>query len=98
MAKRVFQQGSALCRRALRTIVAFMAGPIYLMGAFNVWLTDAALQQVYKFSPDGRLLMVVDERGVAGADDRHFNRPTQVAVLPDGSFHVADGYLNMTSP
>lgn len=60
----------------------------------NVWITDVALQQVFKFSPDGRLLMVLGERGVAGADGRHFNRPTQVAVLPDGSFYVADGYLN----
>ncbi|WP_421849083.1 peptidyl-alpha-hydroxyglycine alpha-amidating lyase family protein [Novosphingobium sp.] len=60
----------------------------------NVWLTDVALQQIFKFSPDGRLLMVLGERGVAGADDHHFNRPTQVAVLPDGSFYVADGYIN----
>lgn len=60
----------------------------------NVWITDVALQQIYKFSPGGRLLMVLGERGVAGADDRHFARPTQVAVLPDGSFYVADGYLN----
>lgn len=60
----------------------------------NVWLTDVALQQVFKFSPDGRLLMVLGERGVAGADERHFNRPTDVAVLADGSFYVSDGYRN----
>jgi DNA-binding beta-propeller fold protein YncE len=60
----------------------------------NIWVTDVALQQVFKFSPDGRLLMTLGERGVAGADDRHFNRPTGVAVLPDGSFYVADGYRN----
>lgn len=60
----------------------------------NVWLTDVALQQVFKFSPDGRLLMTIGERGVAGADERHFNRPTDIAVLPDGSFYVSDGYRN----
>ncbi len=60
----------------------------------NIWLTDVALQQVFKFSPDGRLLMVLGERGVAGADERHFNRPTDVAVLADGSFYVSDGYRN----
>lgn len=60
----------------------------------NIWVTDVALQQIFKFSPDGRLLMVLGERGVAGADERHFNRPTDVAVLPDGSFYVTDGYIN----
>ncbi len=60
----------------------------------NVWLTDLALQQVYKFSPAGRLLLTLGERGVAGNDSRHFNRPTAVAVSPDGSFYVSDGYRN----
>lgn len=63
-------------------------------GKDNIWVTDVALQQVFKFSPDGKLLMTLGERGVAGADAHHFNRPTDVAVLPDGSFYVSDGYLN----
>jgi hypothetical protein len=29
---------------------------------------------------------------VPGADGTHFNRPTYMAWLPDGSFYVADGY------
>ena len=60
----------------------------------NVWLTDVALQQVYKYSHDGHLLLTLGERGVAGNDAGHFNRPTAVAVRPDGSFYVSDGYLN----
>jgi hypothetical protein len=32
----------------------------------NVWVTDVALQQVYKFSADGRLLLTLGEGGVAG--------------------------------
>jgi DNA-binding beta-propeller fold protein YncE len=60
----------------------------------NVWLTDVALQQVYKFSHDGHLLLTLGERGVAGDDRAHFNRPTKVAVAPDGSFYVSDGYRN----
>lgn len=60
----------------------------------NVWLTDVALQQVYKFSPEGQLLLTLGERGVAGADTAHFNRPTAVAVSGDGSFYVSDGYKN----
>ena len=60
----------------------------------NVWLTDVALQQVYKYSHDGHLLLTLGERGVAGKDAGHFNRPTAVAVTPDGSFYVSDGYRN----
>lgn len=60
----------------------------------NVWLTDVALQQVYKYSHDGHLLLTLGERGVAGNDAGHFNRPTAVAVAPDGSFYVSDGYRN----
>ena len=29
---------------------------------------------------------------VKGADGTHFNRPTYIAWLPDGTFFVADGY------
>ena len=60
----------------------------------NVWLTDVALQQIYKFSSDGHLLLTLGERGVAGNDAGHFNRPTAVAVAADGSFYVSDGYRN----
>jgi peptidylamidoglycolate lyase len=60
----------------------------------NVWITDVALQQVYKFSSDGRLLSTIGTRGVAGADEAHFDRPTKVAVSADGSFYVSDGYRN----
>ncbi|MES2136963.1 MAG: peptidyl-alpha-hydroxyglycine alpha-amidating lyase family protein [Pseudomonadota bacterium] len=63
-------------------------------GHDNVWLTDVSLQQIYKFSPRGELLLTVGERAVAGADGSHFNRPTDIAVLPDGAFYVSDGYRN----
>lgn len=60
----------------------------------NVWLTDVGLHQVFKFSPDGHLLLTLGERGKPGADQAHFNLPTDIAVLPDGSFYVSDGYRN----
>lgn len=60
----------------------------------NVWLTDVAMQQVFKFSPEGRLLLTLGERGVPGSDSAHFNYPTKVAVRPDGGFYVSDGYHN----
>ena len=60
----------------------------------NVWLTDVGLHQVYKFTSDGKLLLTLGERAVPGADHAHFNLPTDVAVLHDGSFYVSDGYKN----
>jgi peptidylamidoglycolate lyase len=60
----------------------------------NVWLTDVGLHQVFKFSAQGRLLLKLGEAGMPGSDAGHFNRPTDVAVLKDGSFFVSDGYKN----
>ncbi len=60
----------------------------------NVWLTDRWLHQVFKFTHDGKLLLTVGEKGVPGLDGRHFGGPAGVAVAPDGSFYVSDGYVN----
>lgn len=60
----------------------------------NVWVTDVLLHQVFKFSANGDLLLALGEPRVAGNDSGHFNLPTDVAVLPDGSFYVSDGYGN----
>lgn len=60
----------------------------------NVWVTDVRLHQVFKFSPDGKLLLTLGEARVPGTDRMHFDQPTDVAVLPNGSFYVSDGYGN----
>ncbi|HNP23327.1 MAG TPA: peptidyl-alpha-hydroxyglycine alpha-amidating lyase family protein [Panacibacter sp.] len=60
----------------------------------NIWLTDVALQQVFKFSHDGKLLMSIGTTKIAGDDGGHFNMPTDVAVTKNGAFYVSDGYGN----
>jgi peptidylamidoglycolate lyase len=60
----------------------------------NIWVTDVGLHQVFKFSRDGELLLVLGEAGVAGADRARFDGPTDVAVARDGAIYVADGYGN----
>jgi peptidylamidoglycolate lyase len=60
----------------------------------NIWTTDVALQQVFKFSHDGRLLLTVGTAREGGWDATHFNQPTKVLNAPDGSFYVGDGYVN----
>jgi peptidylamidoglycolate lyase len=62
--------------------------------ADNIWLTDVGRHQVFKFSHDGELLLTFGQDRKPGADETHFNLPTDVAVLDDGGFFVSDGYGN----
>ncbi len=59
----------------------------------RVWIVDDHTHAIYIFSHDGKeLLQTIGTPNVPGADATHFNRPTFIAWLPDGSFYVADGY------
>lgn len=67
----------------------------------NVWIADAVDYApvpsgwghvVYKFSPQGDLLMTLGQKGVAGRDEGTFNKPSAVVVAQDGSIFVADGH------
>jgi DNA-binding beta-propeller fold protein YncE len=64
----------------------------------NVWVTDVAAtngrgDQVFKFSPDGTLLMTLGKAGVAGNGPDTFNQPTDVVVAPgSGDIFVSDGH------
>jgi peptidylamidoglycolate lyase len=60
----------------------------------NIWVTDVGLHQVFKFSPQGELLLTLGEAGRADGDRSHFDGPTDVAVGADGAIYVADGYGN----
>jgi hypothetical protein len=61
----------------------------------NVWVIDDIHHQIWKFSNDGKkLLMTLGERDEAGNDGTHFKRPTDIAWLPDGTFFISDGYGN----
>jgi peptidylamidoglycolate lyase len=60
----------------------------------HLWLTDVGLHQVFEYDTGGHLLLALGEAGVPGDDLAHFNQPTDVAVAPDGSFYVSDGYGN----
>ena len=61
----------------------------------HVWVVDDMRQQIFKFTNDGKkLVMTLGEAGVAGNDAKHFGRPTDIAWLPDGTFFISDGYTN----
>ncbi|MCA9040469.1 MAG: 6-bladed beta-propeller, partial [Planctomycetaceae bacterium] len=60
----------------------------------NVWVADFGLHIVQKYTPEGKLLMQLGEKGVNGEDQTHFNRPTDMAIAPNGDIFVTDGYGN----
>jgi len=59
----------------------------------HVWVVDDHTHAIYKFTNDGKqLVQTIGTPSVSGADGTHFNRPTFMAWIPDGSFYVSDGY------
>jgi sugar lactone lactonase YvrE len=61
----------------------------------NVWVVEDGRHAIYKFTNDGKkLLLTLGTPDVPGSDDKHFNRPTFLAWLPDGTMFAADGYNN----
>ena len=60
----------------------------------NVWTANIVDHIVRKFTPDGKHLLTLGKVGVAGTDKEHFDKPTDMAVLPSGDIFVTDGYGN----
>jgi sugar lactone lactonase YvrE len=64
----------------------------------NIWVTDAQNrdgkgQQVFKFSPEGKVLLTLGKAGVAGEGPDAFSGPSDVVVAPAGDIFVADGHV-----
>lgn len=49
-------------------------------------------QQVFRFAPDGELLMTLGRAGVSGRGPNTFTGPSDVLVAPDGEIYVLDGH------
>src|SRR5215510_13834844 len=50
-------------------------------------------QEVMKLSTDGKVLMMLGKEGVAGNGTDTFDRPTGVAIAPNGDIFVTDGHF-----
>jgi streptogramin lyase len=64
----------------------------------NLWVTDAQAkdgkgQQVFKLSPEGKVLMTLGTAGVAGEGPDTFNGPTDVVIAANGDIFVSDGHV-----
>jgi sugar lactone lactonase YvrE len=65
----------------------------------NLWVTDARGEggkghQVFKFTPDGKVLMTLGKAGISGSGPDLFDQPTDVVVAPSGDIFVTDSHRN----
>jgi sugar lactone lactonase YvrE len=60
--------------------------------AGNLWVADNGSHQIIKLDTNGKVLMTLGKKGVAGPGLDEFDAPTEVAVAPSGDIFVADGH------
>ena len=60
--------------------------------AKHVWVIDDQNHVIYRFTYDGKLVKTFGQLGVRGRGPNTFDRPTDIAWLPDGTFFISDGY------
>ena len=58
----------------------------------NLWMADNGAHQVFKLSQDGKVLLTLGKKGVAGSGHDEFDAPTEVAIAPNGDIFVGDGH------
>jgi hypothetical protein len=59
----------------------------------HIWIIDDNLHQIHKFTYQGEHVLTHGELGVPGRGPNNFNRPTDIAWLPDGTYFISDGYV-----
>ena len=59
----------------------------------NVWVTDRGAMVAYKFSPEGKLLMTIGQKGMKGDNEskEFYNGMADLAVAKNGDIFIADG-------
>src|SRR5204862_292776 len=68
----------------------------------NVWAVDGLGRagkghQVFKFSPEGKVLLTLGKAGAPGSGNDEFNAPSAVVTAPNGDIFVADGHGGNTN-
>jgi sugar lactone lactonase YvrE len=53
---------------------------------------DGKGHQVFKFSPEGKVLMTLGKAGLAGDGPDTFNQPNDVAIAKNGDIFISDGH------
>jgi peptidylamidoglycolate lyase len=73
-----------------------MAHSVHFDREGNIWASDPVWHVVNKFSSDGKLLMTLGKKMVAGNNQSQdtFNQPNFVTFGANGDVFVSDGYVN----
>jgi hypothetical protein len=76
---------------------------MHVDGAGNAWVTDGLGRgskghQVFKFSPDGKVLLALGKPNTPGSGPDEFNAPSAVVTAPNGDIFVADGHVARPTP
>ena len=63
----------------------------------NIWAIDGDARsgkgnQVFKFSPEGKLLLTLGKAGQSGKGTDVFDRPTGIAFAPNGDIFISEGH------
>jgi streptogramin lyase len=98
----LFDETGKLVRSFGKGMIVFPHG-IDVDSDGNVWVVDCSCigarpagdvpkgHQVYKFSPEGKLLMTLGKAG-GGKGSEHFWQPNDLLVAPNGDLYVAEGH------
>lgn len=57
-----------------------------------LWVADNGAHQVFKLNQDGKILLTLGKKGIAGPGLDEFDAPTDVAIAPNGDIFVGDGH------
>src|SRR5262245_18890698 len=105
-----FDQNGAFVREIGQGLYGFeMAHGVRVDSQDNIWTVDEGTDVIVKFSPEGRVLMVMGRRREAvdgleapqplgapppQAQPYRFARPTDITWDPTGNIFISDGYTN----
>ena len=67
---------------------------IFIDADDNIYCTERDTHVVRKFTTAGELLMTLGTPDEPGAEGAPFNKPTDLALGPDGEMYISDGYGN----
>ncbi|MFC1762334.1 PQQ-binding-like beta-propeller repeat protein [Planctomycetota bacterium] len=58
----------------------------------QIWFTDNLAHQIHRLNDKGEIVFSLGEKGVKGTDPKHYDQPTDIDFLPDGSCLIGEGY------
>ena len=59
-------------------------------------MTDSQNHQVFKFNPEGQVVMTLGKAGMPSAEPGMFDEPTDVVIAPNGDIFITEGHSGGT--